>query len=57
MASRRSCSASLTVGIVRSSAPEWQNSATIAWATMFGEMYVSVPSLRMLAIRSPDPTR
>ena len=31
-------SASFTVSIERSIAPEWQNSATIDWATMFGEM-------------------
>jgi hypothetical protein len=38
VASRRSRSASFTVAIDRSIAPEWQNSATIDWATMFGEM-------------------
>ena len=38
VASRRSRSASLTVSIERSIAPESQNSATIDWATMFGEM-------------------
>ena len=57
MASRRSRSACLTVAIERSSAPESQNSATIAWATMFGEMYVSVARLRIGAISSAAPTR
>ena len=38
-------------------APEWQNSATIDWATMFGEMYVFVAVLRILAISAAGPTR
>ena len=47
----------MTVAIERSMAPEWQNSATIAWATMFGEMYVSVASLRIAAMIGCGPTR
>jgi hypothetical protein len=57
VASRRSRSAAFTVSTERSIAPEWQKSATIDWATMFGEMYVFVAVLRILAIRSAGPTR
>ena len=38
-------------------APEWQNSATIDWLTMFGEMYVSVARLRIDLISPTGPTR
>ena len=38
VASRRSRSARFTVSIERSMAPDSQNSATIAWETMLGEM-------------------
>ena len=55
--SRRSRRAFLTVSIDVSIAPERQNSFTIDWATMFGEMYVPVAFFSIAAMVASGPAR